>query len=1153
MGHCIPHRITTSGLIILCFTLVGAWLSSAKAQSLQDGLTCGQLRHTQQFMLIDSVRFDPATLFVIDRYGDTLLHEFDMLSRRLRLQKSPDNEPIRVCFRKLFIEEELQAKYSAQAQGSDTIPPAVFIPRMTREELFSTGNIQKTGVLSRGISFGNTQNVFVNSVLNLQMEGELSENLFLRATITDQQVPFQPEGNTLQIREFDRVFMEIYNDRLSLTAGDVVFQNPNSQFLRYYKNVQGGMLKMEEEGKSESYVGASLAKGRFASVVVEPIEGVAGPYRLQGPDAERFIVILANSEKIFVDGRQLSRGFDFDYVIDYNLAEITFTPRILITRFTRIRVDFEFADRNFSRSIVAAGHTINFGKVSVSGHVYSERDNPNRPLLTTFSQDDFELISSVGNDILEASRQSAVQEPFNQATIQYWKRDTVLANGERFEIYVRARNGNEPVFRVAFTEVGQGRGNYQLLRTTENGRVFEWVAPQSGVPAGNFEPIIRLPVPNKREMALLNAQYEGDKGNKFFVESALSRVDRNLLSDIDNEANIGNAVKMGYEGSPVPLGKYTLRYFADAEYNSGSFQFIDRLRFIEFDRDWGFEIGGILPTTAERIGNAGIALEGNDRSLISLESTGRMRDSVARGFQHTLRFRESLGPVLLQSELFRMNNDNDLFRSDWKRSILDVSYGNSFLIPGYRYEADRHRVLSVNSDSVTRTSMNFDEHRFYLQSTDTARVFFRLSQSIREDRLPVEGLFRDESRAHNTSIETRARGQNQSLNLILTYRQLENLLPNATERWEQSVLGRADWLLSLWKNSIRSDLSYQVNDGRELQREFIFLQVPTGEGTHTWRDDNGDGLKDLNEFYEAINPDEKNFIKVFVPTDEYIRAFSQIFNYRLNLVFPREWAKAGGIKQLMSKFSGLGSYSLDKRTTDQSLAARLLPILDGIADEDLLSYRKSMRGTVFFNRATTGFGADINLQQNDRRQLLTRGYEALGSRQYRLNLRYAKTSQMNFLLGLHTGERVSESDFLSLRNYQIQSNGLSPEWIWQPSQQMRLSTAYHYVIRDNLMVTDRAEFARQHELSLDYRYMKVNATTLAANIRYLNLDFEGLENSPAGYELLQALRPGNNFTWSFNLTQKLFAGLQLTMQYEGRKSPSLNTIHTGRMQVSALF
>ena len=59
--------------------------------------------------------------------------------------------------------------------------------------------------------------------------------------------------------------------------------------------------------------------------------------------------------------------------------------------------------------------------------------------------------------------------------------------------------------------------------------------------------------------------------------------------------------------------------------------------------------------------------------------------------------------------------------------------------------------------------------------------------------------------------------------------------------------------------------------------------------------------------------------------------------------------------------------------------------------------------------------------------------------------------------------------------------------------------------------------------------------------------------SVVGLEVLQALRPGSNFTWNLNLEQRLTNGLNITVAYDGRKSSNLNVVHTGRMQVAVLF
>ena len=99
------------------------------------------------------------------------------------------------------------------------------------------------------------------------MDGKLDDNLFVSAVITDQNIPYQPEGNTQQIRDFDNVFIKLYNDKFDLTVGDIVLQQPENAgyFLRYFKNIQGAQFVTRVEingsmhpGFQEPYPKASL-------------------------------------------------------------------------------------------------------------------------------------------------------------------------------------------------------------------------------------------------------------------------------------------------------------------------------------------------------------------------------------------------------------------------------------------------------------------------------------------------------------------------------------------------------------------------------------------------------------------------------------------------------------------------------------------------------------------------------------------------------------------------------------------------------------------------------------------------------------------------------------------------------------------------------
>ena len=74
-----------------------------------------------------------------------------------------------------------------------------------------------------------------------------------------------------------------------------------------------------------------------------------------------------------------------------------------------------------------------------------------------------------------------------------------------------------------------------------------------------------------------------------------------------------------------------------------------------------------------------------------------------------------------------------------------------------------------------------------------------------------------------------------------------------------------------------------------------------------------------------------------------------------------------------------------------------------------------------------------------------------------------------------------------------------------------------------------------------------------ANIRSVSIRYEGEQNSALGFEMLEGLKPGLNFTWNIGYQRSISKNLQLSIQYQGRKSENNRAIHSGGMEVRALF
>ena len=174
----------------------------------------------------------------------------------------------------------------------------------TTTSLIDFGTLDYNGNLSRGFGFGNAQSLNVNSSFNIQLSGMITDDIEVKAAITDNNIPIQPEGNTAQLQEFDKVFIQLRKDKHYLTVGDFDLQSSSTYFMKFQRNMQGASYKGEQEIENIGNVsgGASFAisRGKFVINNITAQEGNQGPYRLTGPNGETFSIVLGGSERVFM-------------------------------------------------------------------------------------------------------------------------------------------------------------------------------------------------------------------------------------------------------------------------------------------------------------------------------------------------------------------------------------------------------------------------------------------------------------------------------------------------------------------------------------------------------------------------------------------------------------------------------------------------------------------------------------------------------------------------------------------------------------------------------------------------------------------------------------------------------------------------------------
>ena len=1026
--------------------------------------------------------------------------------------------------------------------------------------LFDNG-LEYTGSFTRGFSLGNAQSLTLDSRFDLQLNGEIGNGIKIQAAITDDNIPIQPEGNTQVLQEFDRIYISLQKDRTQVQAGDYVIQRPQSWFVNYFKKIKGlGVKTAQHFGKTahESEVNIASSRGKFARQTLAVTEGNQGPYKLTGNNNERFLIVLSGTEKIYFNGELLTRGQDRDYIIDYNLAQITFSPNRLVARESRVIVEYEYTDQNYYRTLYTANSSWNINKGTLRFFFYSEQDSKKTTSQIELDSASIETLKSGGDNA----------DRYNVSQLQLVKNNDVSGVTYRLidnpnypadpnpKVLEYSTDISEQLYTSSFTEVGAGKGAYTIdANVGANGRVYKFV----GNGKGNYDAVKRLVAPEKKQMMGLAFNTALGSKHSTGAELSLSQLDKNLFSPIDDGDNAGWAAYLFLRGDQVMRSKkdsFQLSYELSHEHTNTTFKALNQYRQAEFFRDWNY-----MPKLAqtEDIFRAGITFRHKENNHINLGyqrlDTGGDFTGVQYKSDIVIKYRN----LQISGKPSFTQTSSSATRAQFVRPNFRIVQSLPFLPTvniGIDYEGEKNLIDSISTNIISPLSFSFQHLKTFVEWTLGNGQALRFSYNKRADQLA--GKTELEKITDITEYESSlalASGKYANINATLKVRDFKALNPTLRpqDKSKLSTLGNIDFGLRLLKTVLTLSSNYQVSSGQEPKLEYVYQKVENLRGEYIYVGPDSATVKNINDFrYDPGNP-LAAYTRFVVPNNEFTTTNNTALQTSARME-PSRWWSQGQLpstrwKRWLAKFSALNTTRLQGKTL--SSVQSYSPFSFSTADSTLVNFQNNVVTSFNFNKGNPRYDLSYTLRTLDTKNNQVNGFESrtLDEKEARSRVRILKNT--DFILLYAKGIKTFENKLFLDRNFLIDFSRVEGEISLRPSTQFRMSLRYKQSQLTQQINLKESAAKKEYNTELNYRHS--GNTSLDVSFSFVNVNYSGAKGSFIEYDLLEGLKGGKNYLWSMGLTKRISKVIDLIFSYEGRKTGINSPLHVARMQAKATF
>ncbi|AWG21144.1 hypothetical protein FFWV33_06155 [Flavobacterium faecale] len=1131
-------------------------ISCTQAQEIESLYKTKTLAVAKDSLTIEAFSINPTYFLLLDQQQqeiDSSLYKVNFIKGKLQLAPSffeskRDSITIKYLQYPDFLTKKYQIYDASSVVEADisNLPMYKIAPSNVAKAVPFDG-LNTSGSITRGVTVGTNQNAVLNSNLDLQITGKISDKVSLRASLQDSNIPIQNGGYSQKLDQFDNIFMELFSDNWNIRAGDIFLENHKTQFLNFNKKVQGLAANFDfgtDEKKTNVFASASLVKGQYAKSNFNGIEGNQGPYKLKGQNGELYVLVISGSERVYVNGRQLKRGENNDYTIDYNAGEITFTALFTITSEMRIAVEYQYTDRNYTRFVTYAGASHEEEKWSLAGYLYSENDAKNQPVQQNLSTEQVQILAQAGDNTTLMSAPSAYVDSYSENKTLYEQK---TVNGTLY--YEYSTDKNATLHSVNFTLVGNNLGDYTLLNSSSISKIYNYVPPINGIPQGNYAPITLLVPPTKVQVATFLGKYSPSEKTAIDFEIALSNNDKNLFSNLDDSNNQGISTKINAR-QRLFSKQWNIDAFGKYQFIQKNFSSVERLYTIEFDRDWNIE--GTVS------GDQSLLTTGLHFSLNPIRKTKSKGDFIYQfeklDFSGAFSGNRHLINGLLQLNHWNFSTQGSYLKSEaitskstFLRNQAQVRYhfGKNWIGGSNRIEDNQSRDKVTNAFAAL--SQRFTEYGAFVGRGDSTKVYVQLGLLKRSNDSIQNGLLQRVNKSNSYFLKSRLIQSNTSdLTIYTNYRVLD--YTNPAIKKESTLNSRAIFNDRFFNQLLLSTTTYETNSGSLPQQEYTFLEVDAGQGVYMWNDYNGNGLQELQEFEIAPYIDQAKYIQVYLPNLVYIKTHQTKFSQ--SLIFnPSQWQNKTGFKKLASYFYNQTNFLIDRKTKNNGANFELNPFSTG--SENVLGLSSSFRNSLFYNRGKQNHSITYTYLDNKAKNLLSNGTQETTNSSHQLQ--YAHLYKKSWLLGFFTKTIATSvnSENYPLKNYSVSGYQLAPKLSYLFSKNTSWDIFYELQNKNNQI--GALETLLQNRFGTSFSYSGKKNITLNGEVSFYQNKYNGDAFSSVGFQMLEGLQTGQNTVWKLLLQKNITQFLDINLNYLGRKSETSATVHTGNIQLRAYF